>query len=105
MADKKKKKSPAEMHRQIQDTLQVLPKYVEQQKQEGKRFKAFMLQYVSGPLMRLMNRGFNARRYRGDEGKVKQQADMMRRRLEQKQAAIRHVQTAGKNQRKGRPAK
>lgn len=92
MAKKKTKKSPEQMHRQVQDNLQGLPRYIEQQKGEGKRVRAFMLQYVSTPMLRLMNRVMNATRYRGEEGGKRKQTDQMRRRVEQKQAAIRHVQ-------------
>ncbi len=92
MAKKKKKKSPQQMHRQVQDNLQALPKYIEQQKGEGKNVRAFMLRYVSTPMLRLMNRVMNATRYRGEEGGKRKQTDQMRRRVEQKQAAIRHFQ-------------
>ena len=89
---KKKKRSPDKLHRQIQDSLQALPHYVEQQRSEGKKIRAFFLRYVSGPILRLMNRILNARRYRGPEGEKKRQSEQMRRRIDQKQAAIRHFQ-------------
>ena len=80
------------MHRQVQDNLQALPKYIEMQRSEGKRVRAFMLRYVSTPVLRLMNRVMNASRYRGEQGVKKKQTDQMRRRVEQKQAAIQHFQ-------------
>lgn len=93
MANKKKqKRDPAKMHRQVQDSLQVLPYYVEQQRKEGRWFKAFMLRYVSGPMLKLMNRLLGARRYRGTEGEKLRQTDKMRRHLEQRKAAMRHLQ-------------
>lgn len=93
MAKKKKsKRSAGKMHRQIQDSVQALPYVIDQQKKEGKRIRAFILTYVSGPLLRLMNRAMSARRYRGKEGQKLKQSEQMRRHLEQRQAAMKHVQ-------------
>lgn len=88
----KKKKSAGAMHRQIQDSVQALPYVIEQQKKEGKRVRAFVLRYLSGPLLRLTNKALNAKRYRGEEGQKLKQTEQMRRHLEHKQAAVRHVQ-------------
>ena len=93
MAKKKKsKRSAGTMHRQIQDSVQALPYVIEQQRKEGKRVRAFILRYISGPLLRLMNRALSARRYRGTEGQKLKQSEQMRRHLEQRRAAIKHVQ-------------
>lgn len=94
MASKKKKKrSPEEMHRQVQDALQYgVPYQVQQYRKEGRRFKAFLLQYVSAPMLRVMNRVMNFSRYRGKTGGARKQSEQMRRRVEQKQAAMRHLQ-------------
>ena len=93
MAKKKKKgRSSEELHRQVQDSVQALPFVIEQQKKEGKRFRAWVLRYFSGPILRVMNRMLNAGRYRGKEGQKKKQTEQMRRHLEHKQAAIKHVQ-------------
>jgi hypothetical protein len=89
---KKKKRSTEQLHRQVQDSLLVLPKYVEQQQKEGKRFRAFMLRFVTGPMLRLMNRALSARRYRGEEGEKLKQTEKMRRHLQHKDAAIKHIQ-------------
>ncbi len=89
---KKKKRDPAQMHRQVQDSLQALPYAIDKHKQEGKWFKAFVLRYMSSPMLRLMNRMLGASRYRGPEGQKLRQTEKMRRHLEQKQAAIKHVQ-------------
>jgi len=40
---KKKKRSGEQMLRQVQDSLQVMPYYIEQQRSEGKWLRAFML--------------------------------------------------------------
>ena len=97
---KKKKRSPEEMHRQVQDALQALPYAIADHEKKGKRGKALLLRYVSAPVLRLMNRMLGARRYRGTEGEKRRQTDQMRRRLEQKQAAIRHVQANAPKQRR-----
>ena len=89
---KKPKKSAGKMHRQVQDSVMALPYVIEQQKKEGKKFKAFMLRYISAPLLRLMNRILNARRYRGEEGQKLKQTEQMRRHLDHKAAAMKHVQ-------------
>ena len=73
MAKKKKKQSSAELHRQVKDSLQALPYVVEQQRQQGHPVKAFMLRYFSAPVLKLINKTLNAKRYRGEEGaKLKQ---------------------------------
>jgi hypothetical protein len=93
MAKKKKqKRTPEQMHRQIQDSLQALPYAIEQHQKQGQGFKAAVLRYVSGPVLKLMNKAFSARRYRGTEGKKLQQTEQMRRHLEQRQAAMKHLQ-------------
>ncbi|CAN5388746.1 hypothetical protein BH24GEM3_BH24GEM3_27620 [soil metagenome] len=102
---KKKKRDPEKMHRQVQDSLQALPYAVEQHQKEGRWAKAFVLRYLSGPMLRLMNRMLGAQRYRGPEGAKLRQTDKMRRHLEQKQAAIKHVQTTmQKSQKKKKTA-
>jgi hypothetical protein len=93
MAKKKKPKRSAEkMHRQVQDSVQALPYVIEQQKKEGRRVRAFILRYLSGPILRMVNRLLSARRYRGEAGQKLKQTEQMRRHLEQKQAAVKHVQ-------------
>ena len=90
---KKKKQSSAKLHRQVQDSLQALPIVIEQQRKQGHGVKAFMLRFVSAPLLRLMNRALSAKRYRGKEGEKVKQTEQMRRHLDQRQAAIKHFQT------------
>jgi hypothetical protein len=93
MAAKKKKKRSAEaMHRQIQDSVQALPYVIDQQKKEGKRVRAFILRYFSGPLLRVVNKALSAKRYRGKEGQKLKQTEQMRRHLQHKQAAVKHFQ-------------
>jgi ribosomal protein L35 len=93
MAKKKKKRSAETMHRQVQDSVQALPYVIDQQKKEGKRIRAFVLRYFSGPLLRLVNRALNAKRYRGTEGQKLKQTEQMRRHLQHKKAAVKHMET------------
>jgi hypothetical protein len=89
---KKKKRSAEQMLKQVQDSLQVMPYYIEQQRNEGKWFRAFMLRYISAPVLRLMNRALGSRRYKGPEGAKLKQTDQMRRHLQQKNAARKQLQ-------------
>lgn len=99
---KKKKPSAQEMHRRIQDSLQILPHAIEKEEKEGKRGKAVLMRYVGGPLLRLMNRILNRQRYRGTEGTKRRQTEQARRLLEQKRQVIQHVQKNTPKVRKSR---
>jgi hypothetical protein len=96
MEKKKKKKksrmSAEKVHRQLQDQVQALPYFIDQQKKEGKWFRAFVLRYISGPIWRTVNRILNARRYRGEAGQKLKQTEQMRRHLDHRKAAIKHMQ-------------
>lgn len=102
---KKKKRSSEQLHRQVQDSIQALPYYIDQQKKEGRKFRAFFLRFLSAPMLRTMNRLLNAGRYRGKEGEKKKQSEQMKRRLEQRKAAIQHYQGQMQKaqRRRGRP--
>src|SRR3712207_8209144 len=97
---KKKKRSAAQMHRQVQDSLQALPYVIEDQKKKGHGFKAFVLHYLSGPMLKLTNAVLNRRRYKGVEGEKQRQTDQMRRHLEQRQAAMKHLRQHMEQQQK-----
>lgn len=99
---KKKKRSAGEMHRQIQDSLQALPYAITDHEKHGRRGKAVLLRYVGGPVLRLMNRILNGQRYRGEEGVKRKQTEQMRRHLQQREQAIRHVQKNAPKARKHR---
>lgn len=90
---KKKKKSASDLHRQVQDSLQALPYVIDQQRKQGRGVKAFLLRFVSAPMLRLMNRVLSAKRYRGKEGEKMRQTDQMRRHLDHRKAAIKHFQS------------
>lgn len=99
---KKKKQSAAVLHRQVKDSLQALPYVVEQQKKEGKSVKAFVLRYVSAPMLRLMNRFLDSRRYKGAEGEKLRQTDQMKRHLDQRKQAMKHIQSHVQQEQKRR---
>ena len=101
---KKKKQSAAQLHRQVKDSLQALPYVVEQERKQGHPVKAFMLRYVSAPMLSLMNRFLNRRRYKGPEGEKLRQTDQMKRHLDQRKQAMRHIQShVQQEQRRRRP--
>jgi hypothetical protein len=93
MAKKKKRRTTEQFHRQVKDSIQALPYMAEQQKKEGKRIRAFLLRYFSGPMLRVMNRLLDRKRYRGTEGEKLRQTDQMKRHLDQRKAAITHFQS------------
>ena len=95
MAEKKKKKkklTAAEMHRGVQDRLQILPQYVQQVEKEGKKRQAFLLKYVTGPVLRLVNKLMNKTRYKGAEGQKLKQSEQMKRHLELRQKQVQYMQ-------------
>ena len=94
MAEKKKKKkrTSAEMHRAIQDNVQALPFEVERRRQQGKTFQAFILKYISAPILRLMNRLLNRQRYGGKEGAKLKQSEQMKRHLDHRAKAMEYMQ-------------
>lgn len=104
---KKKRRSAAEMHRQIQDSVQVLPVAIADHEKHGRRGKAFLLRYLGGPLLKLMKRILDRSRYKGTEGAKLKQAEQMKRHLEQRRQAIKYVQgemqKAQKSARRGKP--
>ena len=103
---KKKKRSAAELHRNVKDSLLALPYAVEEQRKQGKPVRAFMLRYLTGPVLRVMNKTLDASRYRGQEGEKTKQTEQMRRHLEHRKAAMKHVQGQLQQQqqkRRGRP--
>ncbi|HYJ81123.1 MAG TPA: hypothetical protein VEW03_16030 [Longimicrobiaceae bacterium] len=94
MAEKKKKKkrSTAQMHRQIQDNVEQLPYAVTMMQQQGKPFRAFILKYISGPILRLIKRVLDRQRYHGPEGAKLKQSERMKRHLEQRTKAMEYMQ-------------
>ncbi|HEX6925704.1 MAG TPA: hypothetical protein VF167_09740 [Longimicrobiaceae bacterium] len=99
---KKKKRSAAELHRNVKDSLLALPYAIEEQKRQGKQIRAFLLRYLTGPVLRVMNKTLDATRYRGKEGEKTKQTEQMRRHLEHRKAAIKHIQGQLQQQQKRR---
>ena len=89
---KKKKRSPEEMHRTLQDQVQALPYAIAQAEKEGKKGRVFILKYLSGPFVRFMNRMISRQRYKGPEGGKLKQSEQMKRHLEQRQKAMEYYQ-------------
>ena len=94
MAEKKKKKkrSAAEMHRTVQDQVQALPFAVSHLEKEGKKTQAFIVKYITGPVLRLINKLMNRTRYKGSEGAKLKQSEQMKRHLEHRQKAVEYMQ-------------
>ena len=94
MAEKKKKKkrTAAEMHRTVQDQVQALPFAVSHLEKEGKRTQAFIVKYLTGPVLRFINKLMNRSRYKGPEGQKRKQSEQMKRHLDQRQKAIDFMQ-------------
>ena len=104
---KKNKRSAADMHRQVQDSLQALPHYLADLEKKGEKRKLFMTRYLGAPLLRLMNGVLNRTRYKGTEGQKLKQAEQLRRHMEQRKQALKYVQgemqKAQKQGRRGKP--
>ena len=88
----KKKRTAAEMHRTVQDQVQALPYAVQHLQKEGKRTQAFIVKYLTGPVLRFINKLMNRTRYKGTEGARLKQSEQMKRHLEQRQKASEYVQ-------------
>ncbi|HLL85605.1 MAG TPA: hypothetical protein VK420_23235 [Longimicrobium sp.] len=89
---KKKKLSPEETHRNLQDNVQALPYMIAQLEKDGKRGQLFLLKYIRGPILRFMHRMSSKQRYAGPEGSKLKQSDQMKRHLEQRQKAMEFYQ-------------
>ncbi|HEX2090797.1 MAG TPA: hypothetical protein VHG28_00290 [Longimicrobiaceae bacterium] len=89
---KKKKRDPAQMHRQIQDSLQALPYAIAEHEKHGRKGRALFLRYLGGPILKVMNRLFSSQRYKGTEGAKLKQSEQLKRHLEQRKQALKYVQ-------------
>lgn len=102
----KKKLSPAERHRQLQDQVQALPYAIADLEAKGQKWKAFSVRYLAGPVLRLMKRLMDRQRYTGKEGAKLKQSEKMKRHLEQRAKAMEYVQSEmRKAQKPGRGGK
>jgi hypothetical protein len=89
---KKKKRTPAEMHRTVQDQVAALPFAVSHYEKEGKRGRAFILKYLTGPVLKLVNKMMSSQRYKGPQGQKLKQSEQMKRVLDQRQKAMDYMQ-------------
>ena len=89
---KKKKRSAAEMHRTVQDQVQALPYAVAHLEKEGKKGQAFIVKYLTGPVLRFINKVMSRTRYKGTEGQKLKQSEQMKRHLQQRQKAMEYMQ-------------
>lgn len=89
---KKKKRSSEDMHRTVQEQVQALPYAIAHYEKEGKRGKVFLLKYLSGPILKLVNRMMTRTRYKGPEGAKLKQSEQMKRHLEQRRKAMEYMQ-------------
>ena len=80
------------MHRTVQDNLQALPYAVQQMEKEGKKGRAFIIKYITGPVLKVVNRLMSASRYKGAEGAKLKQSEQMKRHLDQRQKAMEFMQ-------------
>jgi hypothetical protein len=97
---KKKKRTAAEMHRTVQDQVQALPYAVSHLQKEGKRTQAFIVKYLTGPVLRFINKIMNRTRYKGAEGQKLKQSEQMKRHLQQRQQAVEYMQGELRKQQK-----
>jgi hypothetical protein len=81
------------MHRTVQDQVQALPFAVSHLEKEGKKTQAFIVKYITGPVLRLINRLMNRTRYKGTEGAKLKQSEQMKRHLEHRAKAVEFMQT------------
>ncbi|HEU0015810.1 MAG TPA: hypothetical protein VFQ45_19180 [Longimicrobium sp.] len=89
---KKKKVSPEEKHRQLQERVEALPYAITHLQGEGKWFRAGIVKYLAGPMLRMMNRMMDRQRYRGPTGQKLKQSEQMKRHLEQRRKAMEYIQ-------------
>jgi hypothetical protein len=97
---KKKKQSPEERHRQLQDQVQALPYAIADLEAKGQRWKAFSVRYLAGPMLRLMKKMMDRQRYAGKDGAKLKQSEQMKRHLEQRTKAMQYVQGEMRKQQK-----
>lgn len=97
---KKKKLSPEEQHRQLQDQVQAIPFVIEDYKSKGKWFRAWVVRYLAGPMVRFQKRLLDRQRYTGTSGQKLKQAEQMKRHLEQRRKAMEFMQSEMQRQQK-----
>lgn len=89
---KKLKKPLDQQHRELQDQVDAIPYVIEDYKAKGKWFRAFIVRYVAGPMVRWQKRHMDKTRYAGPSGQKLKQAEQMKRHLEQRRKAMEFMQ-------------
>jgi hypothetical protein len=97
---KKKKISLEEQHRQVQDQSEAIPFVIEDYKAKGKWFRAWVVRYLAGPMVRFRKRLLDKQRYAGASGQKLKQAEQMKRHLEQRRKAMEFMQGEMQRQQK-----
>ena len=97
---KKKKLSLEEKHRQLQDQAEAIPFVIDDYKGKGKWFRAWVVRYLAGPMVRFQKRLLDKQRYTGASGQKLKQAEQMKRHLEQRRKAMEFMQGEMQRQQK-----
>lgn len=97
---KKKKLSPEERHRQLQDQVEALPYHIEELRSQGKWFRAFTARFVAAPIVRTMKRLMDRQRYSGTQGEKLKQSEQMKKHLERRRQAVQYMQGEMERQQK-----
>lgn len=97
---KKLKKPLDQQHRELQDQVEAIPFVIEDYKGKGKWFRAFVVRYLAGPMVRWQKRMLDKQRYTGTSGQKLKQAEQMKRHLEQRRKAMEFMQGEMQRQQK-----
>ncbi len=89
---KKLKKPLDQQHRDLQDQVEAIPYVIEDYKAKGKWFRALVVRYLAGPMVRFQKRMLDKQRYTGVSGQKLKQAEQMKRHLEQRRKAMEFMQ-------------
>ena len=97
---KKLKKPLDQQHRELQDQAEAIPFVIEDYKAKGKWFRALVVRYLAGPMVRFQKRLLDKQRYTGTSGQKLKQAEQMKRHLEQRRKAMEFMQGEMQRQQK-----
>ena len=97
---KKLKKPLDQQHRDLMDQVEAIPYVIEDYKAKGKWFRAFVVRYLAGPMVRFQKRLLDKQRYTGTSGQKLKQAEQMKRHLEQRRKAMEFMQGEMQRQQK-----
>lgn len=91
-ARKKLKKPLDQQHRELQDQADAIPYVIDDHKRNGRWFKAFVVRFLAGPMIRFQKRTLDKQRYGGTTGQKLKQSEQMKRHLEQRRKAMEFAQ-------------